>query len=434
VHKLTTIRIAGFRGQQKPIRLDLTPNANFIIGRNGTGKTTLINMINAALSGDISALKEARFDVIDLAFKADGDRRRPRITIDRPTEDGVELVRYSIKSSSNSTPDIYQVGRPGIRRMTPVTAGSWNIINGSTRRSSAVGPTKPPLRIRLRSIYRTTWLSLQRGSEASSHDELDDDRDTNGVDQRLDHVMGELVKYFSRLDRSASELTQGFQKRWFLSFLASPSGVKPQDISRLKLEDERRALTSIFKSFSMDEDSYGDRLARHFELANQAKASFDKPGKGIQVEQFLNAADTVRLHALVEQWQTLQEDQRQIYLPKQAFIESSSDLLFRKSLSTDRSNQVVITSDEGILIPPRSLSSGEKQILIFLGETLLQEQEPYIFLADEPELSLHVQWQEDLVPSLLGINPKAQVIFATHSPDILNVYQNNVFQMEELID
>ncbi|WP_352694993.1 AAA family ATPase [Mesorhizobium opportunistum] len=85
-------------------------------------------------------------------------------------------------------------------------------------------------------------------------------------------------------------------------------------------------------------------------------------------------------------------------------------------------------------IPIRKLSSGEKQLLIFLSETLLQEQAPFIFLADEPELSLHVEWQEELVPNLLRINPNAQVLFATHSPDIVNKYQANIVEMEKMID
>jgi predicted ATPase len=76
------------------------------------------------------------------------------------------------------------------------------------------------------------------------------------------------------------------------------------------------------------------------------------------------------------------------------------------------------------------LSSGEKQMVIILGEALLQRKMQAIYLADEPELSLHVKWQERLIDMLREINPSSQIIFATHSPDIVAHYQNRVFDME----
>jgi len=79
------------------------------------------------------------------------------------------------------------------------------------------------------------------------------------------------------------------------------------------------------------------------------------------------------------------------------------------------------------------LSSGEKQLLIILGQALLQEQKPTIFIADEPELSLHLKWQTSLTNAITSLNPKAQIIFATHSPDIVAAQQNKVIRMENML-
>lgn len=65
------------------------------------------------------------------------------------------------------------------------------------------------------------------------------------------------------------------------------------------------------------------------------------------------------------------------------------------------------------------LSSGEKQMIILLGQMYISNRKPVIYIADEPEVSLHVKWQEKLVDALLIINPKAQFLLATHSPDII---------------
>ena len=80
-----------------------------------------------------------------------------------------------------------------------------------------------------------------------------------------------------------------------------------------------------------------------------------------------------------------------------------------------------------------TLSSGEKQLLIILGQSLLEEENVNIYIADEPELSLHVEWQEKLVSSLKSINPNSQIIFATHSPDIVGQFTESVIKVEEAI-
>ena len=79
------------------------------------------------------------------------------------------------------------------------------------------------------------------------------------------------------------------------------------------------------------------------------------------------------------------------------------------------------------------MSSGEKQLIIILGESLLQQSIPHIYIADEPELSLHVEWQEKLVSSLKELNPNSQIIFATHSPDIVSEFSKSVIKVEETI-
>lgn len=78
------------------------------------------------------------------------------------------------------------------------------------------------------------------------------------------------------------------------------------------------------------------------------------------------------------------------------------------------------------------LSSGEKQLLILLTETLLQQSQPYIFIADEPELSLHIEWQRNLVNSIRNLNPNAQIIFATHAPEIAANHSKKLIYMQSV--
>jgi len=75
------------------------------------------------------------------------------------------------------------------------------------------------------------------------------------------------------------------------------------------------------------------------------------------------------------------------------------------------------------------LSSGEKQMLSFLCyNTLSDHTTIYI---DEPELSLHPDWQRMLIPSLLEQGNHNQLFMATHSPFIYAKYPNKEFCLDE---
>jgi len=65
------------------------------------------------------------------------------------------------------------------------------------------------------------------------------------------------------------------------------------------------------------------------------------------------------------------------------------------------------------------LSSGEKQLLIIFLTVILQKNKSFILLMDEPETSLHVEWQATFIDFIKKLNPNVQIIIATHNPLIL---------------
>lgn len=75
-----------------------------------------------------------------------------------------------------------------------------------------------------------------------------------------------------------------------------------------------------------------------------------------------------------------------------------------------------------------SLSSGEKHVLWIFIDALIAEASS--LLIDEPEISLHVDWQNRLISDITQLNPKVQLIMATHSPEIMaNISDNYIFRL-----
>lgn len=111
------------------------------------------------------------------------------------------------------------------------------------------------------------------------------------------------------------------------------------------------------------------------------------------------------------------------------------DSLFNETLKTiDRSSNELMFLQYGEHLSPYRLSSGEKQMLIILLTVLLQNQQPYILLMDEPEASLHVEWQQRLVSIIRRMNPNAQIILTTHSPAlIMDGWLDSVTEVSDIV-
>lgn len=113
-----------------------------------------------------------------------------------------------------------------------------------------------------------------------------------------------------------------------------------------------------------------------------------------------------------------------------------------KEVSIDtRSNSIIFTianSDavnggEKSVITVDMLSSGEKQLLLILTTVFLQEENPCVLLMDEPEISLHITWQDELISVIRKLNPNCQLILTTHSPNIFaNGWEDRLVFMTDI--
>lgn len=125
--------------------------------------------------------------------------------------------------------------------------------------------------------------------------------------------------------------------------------------------------------------------------------------------------------------------------PKKFFWDTIDQLFRVTSKKIDRqSNHIRFIKDQGEpherIIEPYHLSSGEKQMLIILLTALVQDKQPAIMLMDEPEISLHTDWQETLIDNIRKLNENVQIIIATHSPSIIiNGWQDKVFEISDLL-
>lgn len=104
---------------------------------------------------------------------------------------------------------------------------------------------------------------------------------------------------------------------------------------------------------------------------------------------------------------------------KVLFQDIIDDLFCATNKQIDRSKNEIQFISGNETLSPYQLSAGEKQVLVILLTVLIQDEKPCILLMDEPEISLHIEWQKKLINLIRDINPKVQIILATHSPAVI---------------
>ncbi|WP_373734947.1 AAA family ATPase [Bacteroides heparinolyticus] len=120
-------------------------------------------------------------------------------------------------------------------------------------------------------------------------------------------------------------------------------------------------------------------------------------------------------------------------LPKRKFQDMIDSLFSYTRKKIDRkSNDIVFYQDDERLLPYK-LSSGEKQMLVILLTVLVSDGNHCVLFMDEPEASLHIEWQQKLIGMIRDLNPNLQVILSTHSPAvIMEGWLDAVTEVEEI--
>lgn len=429
MYKLKDIEITGFWGQHK-IKTQFHENINIFIGKNGTGKTTFMNIMQAVLSVDLEELSNLQFDSIVIRI-TNGKSNKKIQVIKNPDE----LLEY--KSLS------YQISRN--KYNFPIISRD---IHYSRYRSGHLHPKLQReidgLKDQMSDLIGLSFLSVYRGDNIDP-DEYRSRREPilNSVDIKLMRLMNDFTTYQLQLESEVSTLSTKFQKDVLKSMLFNKdfdnvSINKKVDLDEEGLEDIRVRLQHAYKELGILDKKVKDGINLHVNSISKAAEAINKSVESTEKLVYVNDVTPLtllkRTKKIITLSSKLQEDKQKVFKPIFDYLSLLKEFIEGKTFDTSHKNQgglIVHKAKEAF--PIDQLSSGEKQLIILLTEALLQKRNSTIFLADEPELSLHISWQRKILPSLNALNPNAQIIVATHSPEIVGKWASNTINMENII-
>lgn len=375
----------------KNVHLELDQSINFLIGVNGSGKTTIINIISNALSVDIAQLIALPFSELILIFT-----KGEMIRVEKINKTN---VRFTISHDGNSFE-------------FDIENDEYNYIMDQRIEEAREVISKF-------SLVDFIPLSRTKGKEYE-HDPFADSP-SDPVNNKLDLIKNDLVNRFSRQSKIYNKIASNFQRDIFNKLLEVPSEDDIKFFSDYSnLDTEERSLREISEFMSPQKDSYGSKkIDNYIQKLRGVITSIEKRESNFSVSDLGIMFNAWRTRSVIADYESLKKKKNDIFRTQNEFFEVFK-LFFpkEKELVLSSQNQLVLKTKGG-QISLNELSSGEKQMIILLGQIYLSESKPILYVADEPEISLHVKWQDKIVDALLTINPNAQFLLATHSPDVI---------------
>lgn len=374
-----------------------------------------MNILYAVLAADVEGLAENAFNSVSVTL-SDGKRKRT-------------IKARRLEAENNPFPFVeYHISNR--RYLTPLFAtDEIRTLAPSLRRRAAEETAK--IRGELAAIVSIASLSVYRIASDSDPDSKErvSKRYASAVDIRLSTLMQQLTQYQLELSNKAREISSRLQRDVLTSLLYS--GASGRASYRLDFDEavERNNLVTAYRQLGVSGPEVSKQIHDHILAASTIAKNLKTKAKDIPID--ISALEAFRLtQTVVDKSLKAERDTDAIFSQVTLFIATLESFVPEKKFSFVAGELVVSAKGE---IKLSRLSSGEKQLLILFIESLLQRERPFVFLADEPELSLHISWQRKIITAIRSLNPNAQIIVATHSPEIAGKFRECILDMEDIL-
>ena len=193
--------------------------------------------------------------------------------------------------------------------------------------------------------------------------------------------------------------------------------VEPEDAKWIRY-DVIRSLDSPM--IELSESGLMNSLAKIREIAGPVavRSALDFQIYHLQ-RKYLDYQVNIGNRIIAELQQGNMDAAQHLSMQKKRFQDIVDDLFSETGKKIVRTENEIRFSQIGETLVHYQLSSGEKQMLAILLTVLVEDNQPYVLFMDEPEVSLHIEWQKRLIDLCVELNPNVQIILTTHSPAVI---------------
>lgn len=436
IDKLSIKNLYGIYDYDVSFNEDIT----FLFGVNGCGKTTILNILTYIVTGQLYRLFEYDFSELVLCsyHYLEGNKQSHLISIVSEGEneyDKALVINVDDKSESIKYKD-YLVIRDNINdnfssmqryysnyQSFNLIKDMFNYVYLPLNRTGSIGNATSSMReMRTRqSLIPTDGHSFHTGFALEKTETIIKEnyqRALTKVSAINDDFKIKILKSLLQPDR--------ISENDFLKVLRNSNIKKIDDIYKQTIE-----ILSELKILSVDEKKNYDEFFEAYKIIVKKKSD-------LTVDDFLKIQEYARIYSLIPLLDEIDNEKKEAMISINLFLNTVNDFIRNngenKELAFDDNGKLCVKIPCEIHpIPISKLSSGEKQIITFFAYLIFKAEKSTdsIFIVDEPELSLHLQWQSIFVDKIMEVNPKVQLVFATHAPEFIGKRTNKMVELKK---
>lgn len=389
-----------------------------ITGPNGFGKSTILKSIDAFYSFDIIFFSELDFKKISFFSNNSNNpiiikKKEGEISINK-TKINIEGLKEIVLKEFRFSPYYRAIDADTfLNRRTDEVLGKNEIIRTLLKSSNidliASSKFKNDELIQIRKEMenfsgKTKLIREQRLLKEVSLGRFEK-KTIDVIEELPDRFKEKMNQVSSKYSSEANKLDSSYPSRLFKT---SEGILEEEYSSRLKLMEEK--FEKLKKYDISDIQGPGESFEFQAEHSKALKIYFDDFEKKYNVfEDFINQLDL--------------------------FTQIINSRLKFKEVRISREDGIAVyKANTNEKLSLGHLSSGEKQQMILFYELILESEKNIHLLIDEPELSLHIEWQLKFMDDLLKIAKykEFKVTVATHSPQIISNHWDIQIDLGEL--
>lgn len=438
--KITNLTINKLHGHLD-YSVQFNDDITFLYGDNGCGKTTILNIITYIITGKIYELFQYQFNEIILSYVSSQTQKEDQIIIVNDKEN--ILVSFNDENIKIDFQKLEYMSRNA----------------DETEEVERFYFSEYPLLKNIREVFNYIYLPLNRNGNVIV-DYRNNMRNRKIIQARhsIRHRMGNDFDYnligveslissaYSRVNFTLNQISEHFGDEILKTFLDVDNiSTLPLAIEYMKRLDKntivkiQKDYTAVVKTMLKWDDETEAKINLFFDSLIEEIQTAQSPLNDVNTEDFMalmfKLSELTKITNVIYKAEKTEQSKKRVRQPIEDFLNTVNGFIqsnsTNKEIAINNEGVLYLKTPQGNKIDIQSLSSGEKQIITFFAYLVfgLPTTNQSIFIVDEPELSLHLNWQRKFVDSIVAINKNVQLIFATHAPEMIGKHRDKAVKL-----
>jgi predicted ATP-dependent endonuclease of OLD family len=452
--KIDSFEAVGVHDYLK-FNIDFYSELTFLIGINGSGKTSALKLILGLTSPSYHYLNQINYDFCQVVCSSESGQKDIVLRAEQDKKSNTFTIKFSHKNETITSEPIIRFLRNDdnfdVEEFSITEQRHRELFDNLEIIKKIREITTPKFLGLDRRIYEGRSIDMRfRNRRMQMHTRqrrsFEGYPEPPAIDASLEEVQALVFDYFRKIAQRQPQISEEFKRKIFkqsFSFIADYN-LDPIPSSLEQLQERREKVITAVTNLGIDylnwdvkyffgqiEEIVKQNIDYQGKEKDEKKEALDEAYFKILRTWFNNGSQLRRIDEIINYSQQYQEQITLLRSPIKRLEDIVSNFLKEgnKALKITPDGEIKVLLKNGKYANVYELSSGEKQIIIMIAHLIFEEdQRPSgIFIIDEPELSLHIAWQLIFVDSIIEASPKTQFILATHSPSIISKVRREQF-------